>query len=183
MRRGGEGPPAAEVVAERKSALGLVKLHRGDAEVEDDAVDQGFAGALRHGRKARKSVLHQDEPAGGRLHEIGGSRDRAAVAVDADDLAIRGGDNFAAVAASAEGGIDIDAAGADREEFHGAAAEHGNVTSQSASDSRFAAAARHHSRAPCGPSAVTREPSCFLSARTFSVASASSARKRPGSQT
>ncbi len=37
------------------------------------------------------------------------------------------------------------------------------MTGQSASDSRSpAVAARHHSRAPCGPSAATREPSCFL---------------------
>ena len=104
------------------------------------------------------------------------------IAIDANDLTICGHENCAAVAAGTEGAVDVDAAGAHIEEFNRAAAEHGNVTSQSASDSARAVAARHHSRAPCGPSAATREPSCRLSARTFSVASASSARKRAGSQ-
>ena len=56
------------------------------------------------------------------------------------------------------------------------------MTGQSASDSAFAVAARHHSRALCASCAATREPSCFFSARTVPVASASCARKRPGSQ-
>ena len=132
--------------------------------------------------RSEKRLSDQDQPAAGRLHEIGAARDRALVAIDADDPAVGGGEDGAGVAAGAEGGVDIDAAGADVEIFDHGAAEHGNVTGQSASDSGLAAAARHHSRAPCGPSAATREPSCFLSARTFSVASASSARKRSGSQ-
>ena len=98
-------------------------------------------------------------------------------------LAVGGGKDRARIAAGAEGGVDIDAAVADGEELDRAAGEHGNVTGQSASGSRVsAAAARHHSRAPSGVAAATWEPSCCLSARTFSVASASSARKRPGSQ-
>ena len=138
--------------------------------------------SARHRLQIGELVLHQNEPAAGRLHQVGAARDRALVAVDADDVASGRGEDCAAVAAGAEGGVDVDAALTDLEEFDRGAAEHGNVTSQSASDSRCAVAARHHSRAPCGPSAGTREPSCFFNARTFSVASASSARKRPGSQ-
>src|SRR5262249_58181321 len=104
------------------------------------------------------------------------------VRVGAEEVEIGGGENIGSVAAGTEGRVDVNAAGGDGEEFDRGAAEHGSVTSQSASDSASAVAARHHSRAPCGPSAATREPSCFVSARTFSVASASSARKRPGSQ-
>ena len=101
-------------------------------------------------------------------------RDRGLIAVDADHLAIGGRKNGARIAAGAEGAVDIDAAVADVEEFDGVAAEHGNVEGRSASDSR-AAAARHHSRAPGASRAATWEPSCALSARTFWVASASSA--------
>jgi len=169
-------------MAEGKSTRRLVELHRGDTEVEDDAVDRVIAAAARDRFQIGEFVLHQDEPAAGLAHEVGAARDRALVTVDADDVAVRRREDIAGVAAGTEGRVDVDAAGADREEFDRGAAEHGNVTSQSASDSASAVAARHHSRAPCGPSAATREPSCFVSARTFSVASASSARKRPGSQ-
>ena len=75
-----------------------------------------------------------------------------------------------------------DAAVTDVEEFERGAAEHGNVGGWSASDSRKAVAARRHSRAPSALRAATCEPSSPLSARTFWVASASSLRKRPGSQ-
>ena len=75
----------------------------------------------------------------------------------------------------------IDAAIARRQLLEHLAGEHGNMTGQSASD-RVAAAARHHSRAFCASCAATREPSCFFNARTVPVASASCARKRPGSQ-
>jgi len=125
-------------------------------------------------------VLDQNEPRTHLGNQFGAARDGAGVAIDGDDPAIGGGENGAAIPAGAERGVDMDAAIVHVEELDDAAGEHGNVTSQSASDSTSAVAARRHSRAP--PSAATREPSCFLSARTFSVASASSARKRPGSQ-
>ena len=86
----------------------------------------------------------------------------------------------AGIAAGPERRVHIDAAVARRQELQDRMDKHGNVTSQSASDGGVsAAAARHHSRAP---SAATRELNCCLSARTFAVASASSARKRSGSQ-
>src|SRR5262249_27782115 len=185
----GRGRPVAAhahvertVEAEGKSARRLVELHRGDPEVEDDAVDRVVAAAARDRLQIGEFVLHQSERAGGGAHETGAACDRAWVAVDANDVAVRGREDIASVAAGTEGRVDVDAAGADGEEFDRGAAEHGNVTSQSASDSASAVAARHHSRAPGGPSAPTRAPSCFVSARTFSVAYASSARKRPGSQ-
>ena len=127
-------------------------------------------------------ALEEDEPAARCAREVSAAGECARVAIDTDDPTLRGFQNFAAVAPGAEGRVDIDPAIAHIEELYRGADEHGNVTSQSASDSALAVAARHHSRAPCGSSAATREPSCLLSARTFSVASASSARKRPGSQ-
>ena len=58
--------------------------------------------------------------------------------------------------------------------------EHGNVTGQSASDSR-AIAARHHSRAPSGSSAALSKPGRFIAARTAMVAPTRRAQKRTGS--
>src|SRR5262249_51523877 len=108
--------------------------------------------------------------------------DGVSVTVDADHLRARRGENRTRVAAGPEGTVDVHAAGTKVEELDRGRTEHGDVTGRSASDTVPGAAARHHPRAPCGSSAALREPSCFLSARTFSVASASCARKRSGSQ-
>ena len=169
-------------MAEGEPTRAFIELHGGDAKVEDDAVDRLVAAVAHDRLKVREIIFNQGEAVAGRACEIGAARDRVRIAVDGDDVTVRRSQNCAAVAASSEGRIHVDFPGADVEEFDHGAAEHGNVTSQSASDSARAVAARHHSRAPCGPSAATREPSCRLSARTFSVASASSARKRAGSQ-
>ena len=98
------------------------------------------------------------------------------------ELRARRFENQPAVAAGAEGAVDIDAAVMHVEESQRGGAEHGNMKGWSASGSRKAAAARHHSRAPGAPRPAIGEPSWPLSARTFWVASASSLRKRPGSQ-
>src|SRR5579872_5840141 len=97
-------------------------------------------------------------------------------------MAIRGGEDDACVAAGAECRIDVDAAIMNVEKARRDGAEHGNVGAWSASDSREAAAAHRHSRAPGAFRAAAWEPSWALSARTFWVASASSLRNRPGSQ-
>ena len=171
------------VEAEREAAGGFVELHRRQPDIEHDAVDRVIAAGPRHAFEIGETVLDQDQPAFGARHQVEARGNRALVAINADDVAVCGGEDRARIAAGAEGRVDIDAAVADVEEFDRGAAEHRNVTDQSAIGSRLpAAAARHHSRAPCGPSAATRVPSCFLSARTFSVASASSARNRAGSQ-
>ena len=65
------------IAAEGKSALGLVELHRGDAEVEDDAVDRVVSAALRHRLQIGESVLDQHQPAAGVLRQLGSARDRA----------------------------------------------------------------------------------------------------------
>src|SRR5262249_1346161 len=114
--------------------------------------------------------------------QVGAEGDRGLVAIDADHRTGRRLQDKTRVAAGTKSAVDVDAASTHCEELDGARAEHGNVTSRSASDSMIAVAARHQSRAPRGSSGATREPSCRLSARTFSVASASSERKRSGSQ-
>ena len=59
------------VQAERKSAVGLVKLHRGNAEIEDDSVDRGDGRTPRHRCEGGEPFLHEQEAAPGRFHEIG----------------------------------------------------------------------------------------------------------------
>ena len=113
--------------------------------------------------------------------ESGALRDGRLIAVDADHARVRRLQDRPRIAAAAERRVDIEAAATDAEPVDDAAGEHGNVAGRSASDS-VAAAARRHSRAPSGFAAAIRVPSAFLNARTFSVASASSARKRLGSQ-
>src|SRR5205085_11257292 len=108
-------------------------------------------------------------------------RHRIAIAVDADDTRAWHIENGACVSAGAERAVDVEAALARGEVLEHLAGEHGNMTGRSASG-RSAAAAHHHSRAFCASCAATREPSCFFNARTVPVASASCARKRPGSQ-
>ena len=107
--------------------------------------------------------------------------DRALIAIDADDAGAGRRQDRLRIAAGAEGGVDVKSAVANAKPFDGAAAEHGNMTSRSASDS-VAVAARHSSRAPSGFPAAIRVPGTCLKARTFAVASANSLRKRPGSQ-
>ena len=170
------------VEAEGKSALGVIELHGGDAEVEHHAVDGVGAAIARDRVEIGKAIFDQRQPAVRRLHQIGAERDRALVAVDADHLAVGGGEDGAGIAAGAEGGVDIDAAVMNVEEVERRRAEHGNVEGWSANDSRKAVAARRHSRAPSALRAADWAPSWPLSARTLSVASASSFWNRPGSQ-
>src|SRR5262249_42066729 len=87
-----------------------------------------------------------------------------------------------AVAAGSERPVDVDAAVPNVEELESRAGEHGSVTGRSASDTAAGVAAHRHSRAPSASRAAPREPNCRFTARPFSVASASCARKRSGSQ-
>ena len=161
-----------------KPRCGGVELHGRHAEIEHDAVDGVEAGRARDLLEIGEAVLDQRQ-AIIRCRKRAAERDRGGVAVDGDDLALRRFQDCAAVAAGAEGRVDIDAAVMDIEEVERGAAEHGNVGGWSASDSR-AAAARRHSRAPSALRAADWELSSVLSSRTFWVASASSLLKPAG---
>ncbi len=98
-------------MTEGKSALGFVELHRGDAEIEDNAVDRARS------RRPRATASQIGEPSSTSTSRPPDACTRSApsaiallVAVDADDAAIRRGEDGAAVAAGAEGGVDVDAA-------------------------------------------------------------------------
>ncbi len=137
------------VEAERKSALGLVELHRRDADIEHHAVDlvvAAFAGDII---EIGEAVFDQSQPALRRLHHVGAAGDRGLVAVDADHLAVGGGEDRARCSrrrrrcrryrCRRRAPASCSSTGSN---------EHGNVPGQSASD--VSAAARHHSRAPSG---------------------------------
>ena len=55
---------------EREAALGLVELHRGNADVHHDAVHCGHALRRADVRKVGESVLDQGQPAVGLIDQI-----------------------------------------------------------------------------------------------------------------
>ena len=169
------------VEPEREAALGLVELHRGDAEIEHDAVDRSwpnFCGDVdRAPRSAPRpaSVVHRPtapDPA------------PCATALWSRSMpmtcAIGRREDRARVAAGAERAVDIDAAVADVQKLDSRPREHGNVTGRSASDS-----------GPSLPAIIpvprrifrrSLEAAAILAARAVRVAPMTRARKRPGSQ-
>jgi len=77
--------------------------------------------------KIGESVLDQGQPAVGLLDQVESAGNRRPVAVDADDLGSRNGEDRAAVAAGAEGRVDLHAAVAGGEHFDRLAAENGDM--------------------------------------------------------
>ena len=112
---------------EREAALGLVELHRGNADVHHDAVDGGHALRRADVGEVGESVLDQGQPAVGLVDQIEPAGNRRPVAVDADDPGSRDSEDRAAVAAGAEGRVDIDAAVPGIEHLDRLAAENGDM--------------------------------------------------------
>ena len=77
------------VIAEREAALGLIELHRRDAEIEQDAVDRLVSEAVRDVLEIGEAIFDERQPSFGLLHQREAARDSVAVAVDADDRACR----------------------------------------------------------------------------------------------
>ena len=94
----------------RKPPLGLVELHRGDAEIQHDAVNGLKAEVAGDRIKTRESRFDKGKAAGGALHQIGSDRDCPLIAVKPDHLGRRGVKNRARMSARPEGGIDVNAA-------------------------------------------------------------------------
>ena len=124
------------VEAEGEAALGLIELHGRDAEVEHHPVGFREAGIVRGVIEIGKPLLDQREAAIGALHQIRAGRDRALIAIDADNFAIGGGEDGARIAAGAEGGVDIDAAVMHVEHGKRRGAQHRNMAGCPACDSR-----------------------------------------------
>ena len=115
------------VEPEREAALGLVELHRGDADVHHDAVDRHQALRGADLGEIGEAVLDQRQPAGRLIDQIEAAGNGRAVAVDADHAGSRDFEDGPAVAAGPEGGVDIDPAVAGREHLDRLAAEHGDM--------------------------------------------------------
>ena len=78
-----------------------------------------------------KAILDQGQPAIRTINQIESTGNRRAVAIDADHPGSRHSQDRAAVAAGAEGGVDIDAAVARLQHLDRLAAEHGDMTRRS----------------------------------------------------
>src|SRR5262249_41851637 len=164
---------------EGEAALRLIELHRGDTEIERDAVD-GFDSLpvhdLVHGAKAAGDEL---QPARELRSKRATCRDRLGIAIDGDDLAFRSFEDGFAVTASAERPVDDDCAGLRLKRVKHLREHHGNVAGPSPD---APPPPRHHPRAPSGPPLPRRPaPSNLRRSRTFCRASAKWASNRPGS--
>jgi hypothetical protein len=108
------GTPHAHIerafTPKRKPALGLIELHRGDAEVEHDAVDGLKAEVAGDRIKSRESRLDEGEAARRVLDQIGAEGERALIAVKPDDPGRRRVENRARMSTGPEGRVDVDAA-------------------------------------------------------------------------
>ena len=112
---------------ERKAALGLVELHRGNADIHHDAIDRIHALRGADFGQIGESVLDQSEPAARPVDQIEPAGDSGAVAVDADHPGPRHLEDRPAVAAGAEGRIDKNTAVARREPLDRLAAQYGDM--------------------------------------------------------
>ena len=95
------------IVAEREAAVGLVDLHRGDADIEDDGV--GRFDALFPDKRIKRAepAGHEGQTPFGSCHEAGATCDGSGIAVDREhaDPWI-GMQHRAGVAACTEGSVD-----------------------------------------------------------------------------
>src|SRR5258705_5300592 len=148
-RSGRHGHPHVERAAEakRETALGLVKLHRGDPDVHHHAIDSVDALRGANFGKIGKPVLDRREPAVRSIAQTESGRHGRPVAVDADDPGTGGVEDGPAVTARTKGGIDINAAGTGLKHPDRLAAEDGNM----------ALAGRIHAPAPGGVRATLRK--------------------------
>src|SRR6202007_3368564 len=97
-----------------KAAFGLVKLHRRDAEIEHDAI----GGALGDDRlQFAEALLDQFQSTLRLRNQVGATRDRGLIAVDADDARAGRLQDRARIAPGAEGAVDIEPAVTHREPF------------------------------------------------------------------
>ena len=144
-RRAGLGHAHVErpVGAEGEAAIGLVELHRRDADVEHDAVDLSLGKFV----EPRKRSMHQLQPAGKCRSEIRAGLDRVGITIDRDDVGA-GGKQRSRVAARAKGAVDDRLAGAGFERGRDLVEKDRSVVGRSANSVVFRAMARHHSVSP-----------------------------------
>jgi hypothetical protein len=120
------------VLQEAESARRIVDLRRGDAEIEEKAVDAGDASLVEDPLELREAGLHQLEPVVlPRSLEQAAGRDRIRIAVEREQAAARTEcvENAPAVTAAPERAIDIGAVRAQPQRGHRLGSEHRDVRS------------------------------------------------------
>src|SRR3984893_163785 len=173
---------------EGKAARRVLDLHGRLAHVEHNSVEIKKATLPRRLVEPSKSLLYKTKPPPRFGHEPGSAGNCGRVAIERENLAVRFGEQSLRIAAGAESGVKIKSALARSERGHDFVTKHGNVPGRSASgEISLIAAARYHSRAPCGrgggeSGATCLALSCFLKSCSRLLASARCTRKRPGSQ-
>ena len=98
------------VMAEREAALGLVDLHRRDAEIERDTRNRTRFGLGDEPFHVAEAAFNDLEPAGVPDGETGAARDRVGIAVDAEHAAVRRGQQRLGVTAGTERAVDVERA-------------------------------------------------------------------------
>ncbi len=168
------------VLAEREAAGGLVELHRGYADVENDAVERLGAEAARDRVEIAEASLDQPQAARRRRDEILARGDGGRIAIEGDD-ARAALDERAGITAGPESAVEIDAAGANPQRVQRLGAQHGNVAGGSAGGGDLRAARPPHSRAPGGAACAALAPNSARRRRTRDLASSRCAANRIGS--
>ena len=141
------------VAAKGKAALGLVELHRGNANVEHDAIERQEIFPRGDLLQLGKARLDQGQPAGGLFDEPGSAKHRQRVAIESQHARARKFEQGARIAARPEGGVEIASALLRIERRDGLGEQHGRVAGVNGLG--FAAPARHV-LAPKGPARRTR---------------------------
>ena len=105
------------VGAEGKAALGLVELHGGHAEIQRHAVQRRLQPVGQQGLHVAEAALDDLQAPGVTGRQFAAARHGAGIAVDAPDGAVGGLQDRAAVAAGAEGAVNVNGAVARRQGF------------------------------------------------------------------
>ena len=160
---GGAGPVAVRsghahiegaVGLEGEAARGVVELHRGDADVEHDAVARSETGLARDAVEIAEAPGNEGQAARIACGERGAGGNRGGIAVEPEYARIgRGGEDGLAVAAGAEGGVNVGLACAGGERLQHLGKQHGNMARcpSECTLGRWGASRRHYSRAPPSP--------------------------------
>ena len=115
------------VKAKRKTALGGIELRRGDAEIKSDAGDRLDGHRGEQANHLAEAPLDDRQSSAKMLGQIAPAPHRIGVAVNPEDAAACRGEQRHAVAASAEGCVDVDGIVARRQRGEHGVQQDGNV--------------------------------------------------------
>ncbi len=117
------------LVQEREAAIGFVQLERGNAEIEQDAIEGGEAGLGSGLCEGGEIGMNEHGPIAVRGEAFCTACDRIGIAIQAEQSAVRTGgfEDFFCMTASAERAVQIATTGARLERFQCFAKKNGNM--------------------------------------------------------